>query len=550
MEPHELAQLRLGFVDPIAGGSEVLRPLGLLGDESVTPQAHETRPHPAAVRQEVERLKTLYGGFHYRELARILSRKFRTPINDKTAKQLWQRSPVGPQALLPLQTYHTAADRSQARLQVILLYAQGWAKRSMSQVLRVSRPTVDRWLQRFEAAHVAGLRERSRAPKAHARKVWLPLMVQVYELQKAHPDAGECRIWSLLARSDISVRTIGRIMALNRQVYDDIPHHRRPGAQTPPQPHPYKATRPHPYWFIDGREMDFAFAGVKGWSLLLLEGYSRTILAGAIAPTEATGAALMVLYTACLRYGVPETFISDSGGAFTSNAFEAVCKRLHIQHEPSKSTHGASYKNLIETHFNIQRRLFDYQFSLTQTPMELDQVHQRFIHTYNTTAHQGLWQEGFEPPIPSTVLGAARGRWYSPDELIRKFSRAVFPRTTNRYGCVTLQHYHFSVAEGLPLTPVLLWVYGEEVRAIFEHVVLAAYACRYDWQTRKVTDIHGGVWYATRFASPQQALLPLTAQDCRVIYHPPRPRGRMPSHSSIQQLFLFELDNPGETRFA
>ena len=83
--------------------------------------------------------------------------------------------------------------------------------------------------------------------------------------------------------------------------------------------------------------------------------------------------------------------------------------------------------------------------------------------------------------------------------------------------------------EGLPQTPVLLWVYGDQLRAIFEHVVLATYACRYDWQTRKVTDIHGGVWYATRFASPQQSLLPLTAQDCLVIYHPPLPRGRMPS---------------------
>jgi Winged helix-turn helix len=139
----------------------------------------------------------------------------------------------------------------------------------MSQVLRVSRPTVDRWLQRFEAEHVAGLRERRRAPKAHARKVWLPLMVQVYELQKAHPDAGAFRIWSLLARCDVSVRTIGRIMALNRQVYDAIPPHRRPGAPTPPQPHPYKATRPHQYWFMDGREMDFAFAGDTWWSLLL-----------------------------------------------------------------------------------------------------------------------------------------------------------------------------------------------------------------------------------------------------------------------------------------
>jgi len=32
-----------------------------------------------------------------------------------------------------------------------------------------------------------------------------------------------------------------------------------------------------------------------------LEGYARTIVAGAVAPTEATWVALMVLYTACLR---------------------------------------------------------------------------------------------------------------------------------------------------------------------------------------------------------------------------------------------------------
>jgi hypothetical protein len=54
--------------------------------------------------------------------------------------------------------------------------------------------------------------------------IWLPLMVQVYHLQKVHSDAGAFRVWSLLARADLSVRTIGRVMALNRLVYDDIPH--------------------------------------------------------------------------------------------------------------------------------------------------------------------------------------------------------------------------------------------------------------------------------------------------------------------------------------
>ena len=81
---------------------------------------------------------------------------------------------------------------------------------------------------------------------------------------------------------------------------------------------------------------------MKWWSVLILEGYSRTILAGALAPTEATWAALMVLYTACLRYGVPQTLVSDSGGAYTSHAFEGACTRLHLAHETIDSTHGES----------------------------------------------------------------------------------------------------------------------------------------------------------------------------------------------------------------
>ncbi len=79
--------------------------------------------------------------------------------------------------------------------------------------------------------------------------------------------------------------------------------------------------------------MDVALDGVKWWSLIILDGYSRTILAGAIAPTEASWAALMVLYTACLRYGAPQTLISDSGGASISHEFEAVCDRLEIDHK-------------------------------------------------------------------------------------------------------------------------------------------------------------------------------------------------------------------------
>jgi transposase InsO family protein/transposase len=571
----DFAQLQLQFVDQTQWRYEVIRPMVLFADRTPRQRAHETQTHPAtvrtltrrfqqqgmlgllpddvevvvrtrmrripdAVRQELERLKALYDGFHYRELARILFIKFGVSIDHKTVKALWQASAASCQGHLGLWDYHTHANRYQARLQVIQLYYQGWNKGSISRYVQVSRPTVDAWVQRFETEHFAGLVEKSRAPHAPARKIWLPLMVQVYHLQKAHPDAGRFRMWSLLAWSDISERTVGRIMALNKLLYDDIPHVPKRGVKPAPGPHPYKASYRQQYWFIDGRQLDVRVNGVKWWSLIILEGYSRTILAGAIAPTEATWAALMVLYTACVRYGVPHTLISDSGGAYTSNDFEAVCARLQLQHETIESTKGESYQNLMETHFNIQRRLYDYQFSLVRTPAELEQRHQAFIQTYNTTAHQGLLRDRRIPPIPVEVLGAAKGRLYAPEELARHFSQALFPRTTNRHGCVTLHSYHFYIEEGLPQTQVLLWVSGTQLRAAFDHVILAEYRCRYDWRDRKVKDVRQGVFYPTRFASPQGTLLPLTPQDSLVVYRA-RARRRAPALPPAPQLLLFEV---------
>jgi hypothetical protein len=195
----------------------------------------------------------------------------------------------------------------------------------------------------------------------------------------------------------------------------------------------------------------------------------------------------------------------------------------------------------METHFNIQRRLYDYQFSLTTTPAEFEQAHQAFMETYNTTAHEGLLKDGFHPPVPLQVLGQAKGRLYTPEELARRFSRALFPRTTNQYGCVTLHSYHVYVEAGLPKTRVLLWVYGEQWRAVLDHVVLAEYRCRYDWREHHVKGMRDGVFYPTRFASPQGALMPLTPQESLIVYRPKSTERLGQRPVPVQQLWLFEL---------
>lgn len=332
----EFAQRQLDFVDQVQWRYELIRPLVLLGGGTATPRAQDTHTHPdpvrrlrrrcrpqgllgllpndisgarpgrpprvpEAVRQEIAQLKALDAGVHARERARMVFCTRGYHIDQKTAQELGQQSPGVAQAPRPRRQFSPPPDRSQARLQVLKLSDQGWDKVRLSRFLPMARTTIDRWLGRFEAEPLAGLLDTKRGPKEPPRTVWFPRMVQVYRLQKAPPDAGECRIGSLLAPPDLSVRTVGRMMAFNTLVDDDRPHVPQRGQQPPPQPHPYKAQHRPESWGMDGRPMDVALDGVQWWSMVLLAGDSRPILAGAMAPTEATGAALMVLYTACVR---------------------------------------------------------------------------------------------------------------------------------------------------------------------------------------------------------------------------------------------------------
>jgi hypothetical protein len=82
---------------------------------------------------------------------------------------------------------------------------------------------------------------------------------------------------------------------------------------------------------------------------------------------------------------------------------------------------------------------------------------------------------------------------------------------------------------------------GEQLRAAFEHVLVAEYYCRYDWQHRQVHEIRPAAFYPTRFASRQGTLIPFTPQDSVVVYRARRLRRRASRLPSQQQVLLFEV---------
>ena len=137
--------------------------------------------------------------------------------------------------------------------------------------------------------------------------------------------------------------------------------------------------------------------------------------------------------------------------------------------------------------------------------------------------------------------GAARGACCPPQELARKFAQALFVRTTNRYGCVTLHRSHFYVDQGLVQTPVCLWVAGEDLRAVYDQVLVAEYACHYNLRTGTVSHLRLGHWYPSPFAARQAqgTLVERTPQDSVVVARPPAMRRPAASPIQAEQLGLF-----------
>jgi transposase len=124
----EFDRLQEHFRDPIQRRYEVIRPLVLFQDRTATERAQEIGMHPKtvsrlkrrfekqgmlglfpdtvevlpsgregrvkeAVIEELAYLKSLYDGFGYRELCRIIFCKVEERISDKTVKKLWHQLP-------------------------------------------------------------------------------------------------------------------------------------------------------------------------------------------------------------------------------------------------------------------------------------------------------------------------------------------------------------------------------------------------------------------------------------------------------------------------
>src|SRR5262245_5375669 len=232
--------------------------------------------------------------------------------------------------------------------------------------------------------------------------------------------------------------------------------------------------------YVDLRYLDAKPAGVQLYSCLLLEGFSRTILAGSLTPEQEVGVVLHVYFQALLRWGLWEELVSDHGGQFISHDFARVNKRLGIHHHLYEKGHP--WQNLIESQFGIQARIGEYHWERCQSVEAAVEFHRDLIRDHNRLPHWAHRQRNDEKHSPLAVLGEARGAYIEPADLQSAFGQRYCQRMTDARGFVKIGRWKIYVEDGVPRTTVRLSYWDGRLRAEYQSRLLTEYQCKWSKQ--------------------------------------------------------------------
>ena len=221
--------------------------------------------------------------------------------------------------------------------------------------------------------------------------------------------------------------------------------------------------------------------------------------------TQARGPVLKLLYEAVRQWGAPAAIVSDSGGAFTSEDYRRTCSRLGIEVHYIEAQQ--SWQNLIETHFNIQRKMTDHKFESLTTEAQLQAEHTAFLNLYNSMGHAAHQKRRDGKSTPQDVLSWVRGQPLSKRQLEAALGEMLWMRTTDRAGYVLVQNYFLYAERAANRQRVCLWLWDDTLHIDCQDEVLARYACSYDHKAQRIKKLGEPTLYENRFSRQQPQLL-------------------------------------------
>ena len=493
------------------------------------------------IRQAILDAKREYPALNIHEITTICWARFGHRPSSRTVKRLLAEQPLPPRAARRYPPYRAFDDPVTARLAIVRLHLEGWNAKSIAGYLECSRDTTHRVLKRWVTEGVAGLDDRSHARQGGPRQVDLRAILAVKELQR-NPELGEWRVHAALRQQGLrsSPRTCGRILALNRALYG-LPKAERVARE--PRPMPFQAARRHAIWTVDIRYLDAPDVAGRAYSITILDNFSRAIVASLLSPRQDLVAYLLVLYAAVRQHGAPETLVSDRGGVFLATQPQAIYRTLGItKREIARRQPWQSY---IETMFNVQRRMADWDFARAATWAALADEHARWVGNYNQQNH---WAHRQRPPdrrSPAAVLGWVGGRQFTLEALHRIFHRTRSGRTLDRLGYLRFRNWRLYGERGLAGEQAAVWLYEQTLTIAFGDEALAQYHVTYQPHRRHLGTVGQPRLYETPHRAPQPYLWEVGDGDWLPVLRLPTYAARQRGPGGATQVPLFPWPESG-----
>lgn len=206
-----------------------------------------------------------------------------------------------------------------------LRFVMEWRRQefSLAELCRqyeITRPTGYKWLERYTAEGLAGLRDRSRAPQAHPNQTPEGVEQQVLAVRAQYPLWGARKIRAHLQRRGCcgpvpATSTIGLILK-EHGLTVARPRRVRAGRGGEGL---VEADGPNRVWCADFKGWFRTGDGRRCDPLTISDGYSRYLLRCQAVQGEDTLHAKPVFEAAFREYGLPERLRTDNGAPFGSN---------------------------------------------------------------------------------------------------------------------------------------------------------------------------------------------------------------------------------------
>ena len=203
--------------------------------------------------------------------------------------------------------------------------AETWTVAELCRHYGISRPTAYKWLERYQAEGLEGLKDHSRAPLHHPHALRAEVQQLLLAVKSQHPFWGARKLLAHLAAQGSKQHwpaqsTVGEFL---KQQGLTVVRRKRPHTAPASQPLA-QADAPNRVWSIDFKGWFRTGDGQICYPLTVTDNYSRMLLRCQALRAETTVLVQPVLAAAFRQYGLPERIRSDNGTPFGSNGHSGL----------------------------------------------------------------------------------------------------------------------------------------------------------------------------------------------------------------------------------